>query len=295
MMKKVRIEDPGDTEFLIGDQIDRVIFQEANEMVRRDGGQLAVGKPLLLGITKASLTTDSFVSAASFQETTRVLTEAAINGQVYELRGLKENVISNFLAAEQLAPRDARIQLALAEAYRQSDRLPEAEQHLRQALEIDPQDQGAGLNLSALLIQAGKFDEALIVALKLADDPTFPAPWRALTNAGWAQLQLQRYEEARRSFAAALEFKANYWPALLDLGILEERQGRLEPALAAFQRLLDLGPTPSMAAEVHFRMGEIYVSLGERDRAVEHLTAAAEHRPGSQWGQRSEEVLKLLQ
>jgi len=203
--------------------------------------------------------------------------------------------LRNFLAAEQLAPRDARIQLALAEAYRQSDRLPEAEQHLRQALEIDPQDQGAGLNLSALLIQAGKFDEALSVALKLADDPTFPAPWRALTNAGWAQLQLQRYEEARRSFAAALEFKANYWPALLDLGILEERQGRLEQALAAFQRLLDLGPTPSMAAEVHFRMGEIYVSLGERDRAVEHLTAAAEHRPGSQWGQRSEEVLKLLQ
>ena len=93
MMKKVRVEDPGDTEYLIGDQIDRVLFQEANEKVRRDGGQLAVGKPLLLGITKASLTTDSFVSAASFQETTRVLTEAAINGQVDELRGLKENVI----------------------------------------------------------------------------------------------------------------------------------------------------------------------------------------------------------
>ncbi|MEJ2696292.1 MAG: DNA-directed RNA polymerase subunit beta' [Candidatus Sulfobium sp.] len=93
MMRKVRIEDPGDTMFLIGEQVDRMIFQEENEKVKAEGGSPAQGKPLLLGITKASLTTDSFVSAASFQETTRVLTEAAINGMVDELRGLKENVI----------------------------------------------------------------------------------------------------------------------------------------------------------------------------------------------------------
>ncbi|GAB4488723.1 MAG: DNA-directed RNA polymerase subunit beta' [Thermodesulfovibrionales bacterium] len=93
MMKKVRIEDAGDTNFLIGEQIDRIIFQEENARVKAEGGKAAQGKPLLLGITKASLTTDSFVSAASFQETTRVLTEAAINGLVDELRGLKENVI----------------------------------------------------------------------------------------------------------------------------------------------------------------------------------------------------------
>jgi DNA-directed RNA polymerase subunit beta' len=93
MMKKVRVEDPGDTVFLIGDQVDRVMFKAENERVKGEGGVPAQGKPLLLGITKASLTTDSFVSAASFQETTRVLTEAAINGQVDELRGLKENVI----------------------------------------------------------------------------------------------------------------------------------------------------------------------------------------------------------
>jgi DNA-directed RNA polymerase subunit beta' len=93
MMKKVRIEDSGDTSFLIGEQVDRMTFQEANEKVKKDGGKPAHGKPLLLGITKASLTTESFVSAASFQETTRVLTEAAINGEIDELRGLKENVI----------------------------------------------------------------------------------------------------------------------------------------------------------------------------------------------------------
>jgi DNA-directed RNA polymerase subunit beta' len=93
MMKKVRIEEPGDTGFLIGEQVDRMTFQEANERAKKEGGKPAQGKPLLLGITKASLTTESFVSAASFQETTRVLTEAAINGQIDELRGLKENVI----------------------------------------------------------------------------------------------------------------------------------------------------------------------------------------------------------
>jgi DNA-directed RNA polymerase beta' subunit len=93
MMRKVRIEDPGDTMFLIGEQVDRMTFQEENDKVKAEGGAPSQGKPLLLGITKASLTTDSFVSAASFQETTRVLTEAAINGMVDELRGLKENVI----------------------------------------------------------------------------------------------------------------------------------------------------------------------------------------------------------
>ncbi len=93
MMKKVRIEDPGDTNLLIGEQVDRVVFQEENAKIKGKGKKPAQAKPLLLGITKASLATESFVSAASFQETTRVLTEAAINGSVDELRGLKENVI----------------------------------------------------------------------------------------------------------------------------------------------------------------------------------------------------------
>ncbi|MFC1770094.1 DNA-directed RNA polymerase subunit beta', partial [Nitrospirota bacterium] len=93
MMKKVMIEDPADTKFLMGEQVDRTLFQRENEKVKAEGGKPAQGKPLLLGITKASLSTDSFVSAASFQETTRVLTEAAINGDVDNLRGLKENVI----------------------------------------------------------------------------------------------------------------------------------------------------------------------------------------------------------
>jgi DNA-directed RNA polymerase subunit beta' len=93
MLRKVRVEEPGDTEFLTGNQVDKFVFAEENEKVIAKGGRPAVAKPVLLGITRASLTTDSFISAASFQETTRVLTEAAINGKVDNLLGLKENVI----------------------------------------------------------------------------------------------------------------------------------------------------------------------------------------------------------
>ncbi|MGA2262211.1 MAG: DNA-directed RNA polymerase subunit beta', partial [Acidobacteriota bacterium] len=93
MMRWIKVEEPGDTEFLLDEQVDKFRFYEENERVETAGGQPAKGRPLLLGITKASLSTDSFISAASFQETTRVLTEAAISGKVDYLRGLKENVI----------------------------------------------------------------------------------------------------------------------------------------------------------------------------------------------------------
>jgi len=97
MLKKVRIEDPGDTEFLATQQVDKWNFQKENNRVIKKGGKPAQATPLLLGITKASLTTESFISAASFQETTRVLTEAATSGKRDELSGLKENVIVGHL------------------------------------------------------------------------------------------------------------------------------------------------------------------------------------------------------
>jgi DNA-directed RNA polymerase subunit beta' len=93
MMRWVKIEDVGDTEFLLEEQVDKFRFQEENERALAEDGKPAQGRPLLLGITKASLSTDSFISAASFQETTRVLTEASISGKIDYLRGLKENVI----------------------------------------------------------------------------------------------------------------------------------------------------------------------------------------------------------
>ncbi len=93
MLRRVRIKEVGDTDFLVGDQTEKWRFDEENGRVLTKGGEPAIAEPLLLGITKASLSTESFISAASFQETTRVLTEAAINGKVDRLVGLKENVI----------------------------------------------------------------------------------------------------------------------------------------------------------------------------------------------------------
>jgi DNA-directed RNA polymerase subunit beta' len=93
MLRRVRIVDVGDTTFLSDEQVEKFVFEEENESVMQKGGRPAQGEPLLLGITKASLSTESFISASSFQETTKVLTEAAISGKVDHLRGLKENVI----------------------------------------------------------------------------------------------------------------------------------------------------------------------------------------------------------
>ena len=93
MLRRVTVSDPGDTNFLVDEHVEKHIFEEENERVIVAGGQPAKGDALLLGITKASLSTESFISASSFQETTKVLTEASINGRVDYLRGLKENVI----------------------------------------------------------------------------------------------------------------------------------------------------------------------------------------------------------
>ena len=93
MLKKIRIEESGDTEFLPGTNVDRLEFEDVNEALEAEGKEPAIGEPIIMGITKASLATNSFLSAASFQETTKVLTEAAIKGKIDPLVGLKENVI----------------------------------------------------------------------------------------------------------------------------------------------------------------------------------------------------------
>src|SRR5690349_20413941 len=93
MLRRIRVIDVGDTGFLVDEHVEKYLFEEENERVMGKTGKPAQGEPLLLGITKASLSTESFISASSFQETTKVLTEAAVQGKVDYLRGLKENVI----------------------------------------------------------------------------------------------------------------------------------------------------------------------------------------------------------
>jgi len=110
MLRRVKIKEVGDTDFLIGEEVEKLIFEDANEKVLSEGGKPAIADPLLLGITKASLTTESFISAASFQETTRVLTDASVSGKVDYLRGLKENVIMGRLVPAGTGSRGYRSQ-----------------------------------------------------------------------------------------------------------------------------------------------------------------------------------------
>jgi DNA-directed RNA polymerase subunit beta' len=93
MLRRVRVKEVGDTDFLVGEQVEKALFERTREQMLAEGKKPAEAEPLLLGITKASLSTESFISAASFQETTKVLTEASMWGKLDHLRGLKENVI----------------------------------------------------------------------------------------------------------------------------------------------------------------------------------------------------------
>jgi len=196
------------------------------------------------------------------------------------------------LEVEEEAPRPHH---AIAEAYRAIGRFALAHRHLERALEIDPDFQGARLSLSALLVQMEDYAAALRQSEILAQDPTFPAPWRAVTNQGWAQFKLGQVEEARESFRLALEMHRDYWPALLNLGILEAEAGQREAALGRFERVLAAKPGPMAAAEANYRMAELYVALGERDRALSHLSAVTESSEFGPWAEASEEYRKLLQ
>ncbi|HZU45597.1 MAG TPA: DNA-directed RNA polymerase subunit beta', partial [Terriglobales bacterium] len=143
MMRWRKVEDVGDTQFLLEQQVDRFRFQEENERTIINGGKPATGRPLLLGITKASLSTESFISAASFQETTRVLTEASIQGAVDHLRGLKENVIvgrlipagtgmeyyRNVRLSPEMEEAAAKVQEEVSAAYEEAERALELLRH----------------------------------------------------------------------------------------------------------------------------------------------------------------------
>jgi DNA-directed RNA polymerase subunit beta' len=130
MLRRVQITNPGDTTYIANEQVERSELWDTNDKMRAEGKMIATHADVLLGITKASLSTDSFISAASFQETTRVLTEAAIMGKRDELRGLKENVIVGRLipAGTGMAFHDARkVKEELDDAERRAIALQEAE------------------------------------------------------------------------------------------------------------------------------------------------------------------------
>jgi DNA-directed RNA polymerase subunit beta' len=141
MLRWVKIKDVGDTEFLLEEQVDRFRYEDENRRVRDEKGKAASAEPMLLGITKASLSTDSFISAASFQETTRVLTEAAISGRVDYLRGLKENVIMGRLIPAGTGMkyyRNVEVPPDPTENRKEEDEFDEMSEYIRGGIDLPP-------------------------------------------------------------------------------------------------------------------------------------------------------------
>jgi Tfp pilus assembly protein PilF len=202
--------------------------------------------------------------------------------------------LREFLLAEKFDPKNPKIQDALGEAYLVQGKPEESEAHLLRAIELHPDYHDAQLRLSGLYILEERYEESIVWSNRMIDDPTFPTPWRALQNRGLAELRLGRRDSARASLRLALDYSPDYWPASLTLSVLEAEEGHKLEAIAILRSILEIELGPRAEAEVNYRLAELYISLGRRDRAVGHLIAAVEQSPDGQWGRRSEEYLKLL-
>ncbi len=265
-----------------------MIRKSAQSIVRSLG---ALGIALALAGSLGCVTTSD--SDIEFDQDRKA--RAHYNAGIEQMRqGKNALAIRELLTALQISPRDPWIHWAIAEAYRQKGRLDECESHLLTAIEIRPDFQQARLNLSALYVQVGQYEDAIAHSDILLDDPTFPVPWKALTNKGWAQYKLGQIQAARESFQSALEYNENHWRSFLALGILEAEAGERIEALEQFERVIELAPGPMAEAEANYRIGLVYVSLGNRKRALQYLMAAASKTPSGQWGKRSEDYLRRL-
>ena len=215
------------------------------------------------------------------------------------LDNLRQNrapeAIGELLTAERFDPLDAQIQFALAESYRQTGRTAEAEAHLTRSLQLNPNFHQARLNLAAMDIQAERYEEAVTLLNQLLADATFPSPWRALTNLGWAEFRLGRLDDASKHLSLAVDYRPDYWPARLNLGILEADRGNRDEAIQHFQRVLEGKPSPLAEAEVRYRLAEQLVSAGDKMGAVRQLNLASGLQPSGPWSKRSAEYLKTLE
>jgi len=196
--------------------------------------------------------------------------------------------------AESFDPTNPKIHLALANVYLMRDKPEEAEQHYLRTLEIEPSYHEARINLSILYNRLDRYQESLVHTSILVDDATFPSPWRALANKGHAEYRLGQVEEARRTLELGFEYRGDYWPTLLYLGILEADEGRRLEGISLFRQVLEQEPGPEIQAQANYRIGETYIALGERGRAIGYLRAAVAQTPGGPWGAKSEEYLSLL-
>ncbi len=257
---------------------------------------------LLVGWLILALAPGCAVTTVSLDEPPTVSQSRAKRdlGIDYLSSGRTAMAIRELRASLDLDSRDPETHLWLGEAYRRKGQTDKAESFLLEAVQLaERQDearteQNARLNLSALLSQVGRFEEAIEHCEILAEDPTVSTPWRPLTNCGWALMKLGRRIEARERFVQALDYFPRFGPALLNLGILEAEQGNGRAAIKNLEHALEARLRAAGKAEAHYRLGALYFRFGRREKAIEHFLAASESAPNLDWGTQSQAYLNLL-
>ena len=208
--------------------------------------------------------------------------------------GFTAMAIRELTRADELDPNNPETLVWLGEAYRRKLRHEQALSFMERALAVTPENHIVQLNLSGLYIQLERYDEAIAIANSLVDDATYSSPWEALNNRGWAQLQIGQLDSAEASFEEALDYQPRYWPSRLNLGILAIERGLNKEAVDHFIEVLERGPDAFALAEANYRLGEVYVSWGHRDKAIGYFQAAFDESPNSDWGEQSKDYLDLL-
>ena len=208
--------------------------------------------------------------------------------------GRIEAALRELLVAERYGPENPRILHGLAVTYAQKERFGKAQIYFQRTLEIRPDYHDARFNLSSLYLETANWQGCAQQSEILIDDPTYAQVWRSYANWGWAEYRMGNVTRGRELLNMVLQLRPHYWPARLNLGILEAEQGHKQEAIAEFSRILKGIRDPGAVAEVSYRLAEIFVSLGRRNDAIGHLRTAVVKAPGNPWGKRSEEYLKLL-
>lgn len=215
--------------------------------------------------------------------------------------GETELAIKGYQTAIRLNPDDDESHYGIAEAYQRKGMLQDSERELRETLRLNPEHLEARLALGVTFLQMERWSDAAAEFERLAADPTFIRPTRALVNLGWAHYKSGDLERAKADFERALKLDRSNYVAHLDLGIVYYEQGELVEAVTHFEECVKIlaerpvqvfGP---VEAEARYRMAQAYVRLGKRDRALDSLRVAVARGGESEWVRKSNDYLKVLQ
>lgn len=215
-------------------------------------------------------------------------------GMNYLGKGQNAIALRELVFSVETNPNDPITQLWLGEGYRRQGHNDLALAAMVRSIELKPDFRDAHNNLSAFYIQLEDYENAIIHSQVLIDDPLYARPWKAFSNRGFAEFRLGRIDEARKSLEIALEFRRDFWPASLNLGLLEHEAGQTVKAVQYFRKVIgsDVGDGPK--AEATFHVAQILVSMGHRDKAMKYFAASLKTDPDGRWAMESRNYLKIL-